>query len=177
LGIVVSIVGVTSDNLTTNKLIEDLGEEFESNANFKKIRKRCGYKAWISIEALIVVFLELIDLILLNKLFFSIAYGVFRGLAASHNLQIIGEYRIIGTDVFRQNSEKRRQLFQGVSPSNRYKMRSQYFACFFMCIVALMLIFLIAYESMFQVDLFVTFLVAGLIFGIGGFFFTMGTID
>jgi hypothetical protein len=176
LGIVVSIVGVTSDNLTTNEFIKDIGKESESNANFTKIRERWGYKAWIGIEAIIVVGFGICDLIL-NELFFSIAYGVFRGLAATHNFQIIGEYRTIGIDAFRENSKRRRQLFQRVSPINRYKMRLQYFACFFICIVALMLIFLIAYESIFQVDLFLTFLVAGLIFGIGGFFFRMGIID
>jgi hypothetical protein len=94
---------------------------------------------------------------------------------AAHNFQIIGQYRTIGIDAFKEHNEWLSQLFKRATPNNRCKMRLQYFACSFICIFAsTLMLFIPAFESSFQADLFLTFFVAGLVFGIGGFLFGIG---
>jgi len=155
LGIVVLFVGVVSDILTTSKLPnDDTGKKFESNTNFMKICERWGFKAWIGMEIFIIIVLEVIDLIFLKlPSFFSIAYGAFRVVAATRNFKIINDYQKVGIAAFRKDNERRRQ----------------YFAYFLICIVAFVVIPVIAY--MFKVNLFLTLSIEGLILGMGVAFF------
>jgi hypothetical protein len=112
LGIVASIVGVASDFLTTINLpSDDSGRKFESNASFMRICEKWGYKAWIGIEILIIIFLELIDLIILNQLFFGVFYGAFRGVAAIRNFKIINDYQKVGINAFRKDAVRRKKYF------------------------------------------------------------------
>jgi hypothetical protein len=169
--IIISIIGVISDNLTTRKFIGDIGIEFESNVNYIKICEKWGYKTWVVIEAIIVAAFGVGDFIS-NVLFLGIFYGLCRGLIAANNFQIISEYRAIGIAAFRKKSEMQRTLLQNVSQVNRYKMRLHYFVCFFICVI---LFSLISSIGTFQgVGLFLLSTVEGLIFGMGSFFLTAG---
>ena len=138
-----SSIGVTLDHVTTKKFMGDIGKEFETNTHFKKIIEKGGYKNWIILEIFFIIIFGFSDFTL-NILLWGIFWGVGRSLAAAHNFQIISEYQTIGIPAFKENNERRRQLFQRVSLINRYKMRLQYFVLFFICIVLMFSIFVIA---------------------------------
>lgn len=175
--IVFSSLGVGFDNLTTMIFINDLGIEFESNPRLRMVRERWGHKAWLGIEAIIIIVLALIDL-QLSLLFLGAVWGMCRCLAATYNFQIISEYRAIGIGAFRENIRRRRQLFQGVSRINRCKMRLQYFVCSVSCfIVFTMVLFIGAYELESPIVLFLTVLVESLVLGMGIFFLRIWMIN
>jgi hypothetical protein len=174
--VVFSSIGVGFDNLTTTMFVRDLGIEFESNALMRMVRERWGYKTWIGIEAIVIVLFGLFDL-QLSLLFFGVVWGIGRGLVATHNFSIINEYRTIGIEAFREDARRRRQLFQGVSPINRYKMRLQYFASFLSCFIAFVLMLLNGAYELATIGLFLTFLVEGIILGVAGFLFLLWLAD
>lgn len=154
LGLVISIVGVTSDNLTTLHLPTDKsGKRFESNSFFERIYEKWGYKAWVCIEILLIIFFELTDLLIINQLFFSVLYGTFRGVAAIRNFKIIDDYQIYGINAFRRDKERRRQ----------------YLFCFVASVIVLFLVFLITFLS--AVNLFLFLFIEGFSFGVSLAFF------
>lgn len=177
--IVFSCLGVAFDNITTGKFIKDIGIEYEWNPCFRKVYKRWGYEIWILIEAFIIAAFCIVDSLVTGILFFGVFYGVFRGLVAAHNWQIISTYETVGIDAFKEHGKCLKQFSQKANHNNRVKTKLQYFACSLICVIASVLMFFIAaFESLFSAGLNFTFYpVAGLVFGVGLFLFAIGMID
>ncbi len=161
--IVASLIGVISDILTTRIGMNSEKEELSHliNCIYKKWGKERGFKIWMGIEAIAFAVLGTFDFILTtelstNVLFFVILWGVFRGLWATHNFEVIKEGRAI-------DGHKRR------------KIELQFIVCFVVLFAAAFLVlFISVIQSLFQVNLFWNFLAAGLVLGVAFFLFATG---
>lgn len=76
-------------------------------------------------------------------LFFGLIFLIARGLAATHNLQMIVKYRTIGINTFKEQEKSCRQAFQNVSLGNRIKSILPYLVEAFICFITYVILFAI----------------------------------
>jgi hypothetical protein len=163
-----SSTGSFLDNYTTLIFIRDLGVEFEANKRVRDTIIKHGYKASLLPEAILIIMLGIIDslkTVLYSFCFFGLVYLIVKGLTATHNLQIIVEYRTIGIDTFKERVRTRKQAFQSASSLNMIKYVLQYLVEAIICFII--------YVMLLTVDFPLVILCRYSVFGLAFFFIAM----
>jgi len=166
ISIIVQIIGVVADNLTTQRFIKDLGIAYESNPVVRTVYERWGFKVWSALELIPIIVLASLDFSF-DVLFFGVFYGVTRFLVGVHNYQTIRVYRILGVDVYKEHSEWLNQQVKNAVHNERARFRTDYLVYSIFCFVAAALV---ASSTPDIGSSFPLTLATGLIFGIGSYY-------
>jgi hypothetical protein len=162
-----SSAGSFLDNYTTRIFIRDLGIEFEANKRVRDTIIKYGYKRSLLYEAILIPLLGIFDSLrlLYSFLFLGLVFLVVRGLVATHNLQIIVEYRTIGINAFKEKNKLRRQAFKNASSLDMIKYVLEYLAEAIICFII--------YVMLLTVDFPLVILCRYFVFGLAFFFIVM----
>ena len=110
--IVLSALGVFIDLITTCIAIRDFGIRVETNPWARKRFTKGGLRRQIMFEVLPIFSWAVLDSLSLfnSMIWFSLMWGIARGLVGLANLQAIVWYRVMGKERYKEEFELRRLL-------------------------------------------------------------------